>query len=141
MGSVGGAFGGGLDVQGIVQQILFVEAAPIRRLESEKGSIESRISAYNSLTSKLSSLQSTIESLNSSENFGARLAKSSDEDSLTANATSDAAVGTYQIQVSRLALFDNFASDSSFVASDAAIGTGSFDLTVGTTTRHHQVDK
>ncbi len=140
MGSVGGAFGGGLDVQGIVQQILFVEAAPIRRLESEKGSIESRISAYNSLTSKLSSLQSTIESLNSSENFGARLAKSSDEDSLTANATSDAAVGTYQIQVSRLALFDNFASDSSFVASDAAIGTGSFDLTVGTTTTNITID-
>ena len=140
MGSIGGAFGGGLDVQGIVQQILFVESAPIRRLESEKGSIESRISAYNSLTSKLSSLQSTIESLNSSENFGARLAKSSDEDSLTANATSDAAVGTYQIQVSRLALFDNFASDSSFVASDAAIGTGSFDLTVGTTTTNITID-
>ena len=140
MGSFGGAIGGGLDVQGIVQQILFVESAPIRRLETEKGSIESRISAYNSLTSKLTSLQSTIESLNSAESFGARLAKSSDEDSLTATATSDAAVGTYQIQVSRLALFDNFASDSSFVTSDAAIGTGSFDLTVGTTTNTITID-
>ena len=59
MGSFGGAIGGGLDVQGLVQQILFVEAAPIRRLETEKGGIESRISAYNSLTSKLTSLQST----------------------------------------------------------------------------------
>ena len=140
MGSVGGALGGGLDVQGLVQQILFVESAPIRRLETEKSGIESRISAYNSLTSKLTSLQSTIESLNSAENFGARLAKSSDEDSLTATATSDAAVGTYQIQVSRLALFDNFASDSSFTTSDEAIGTGSFDLTVGTTTTTITID-
>ena len=140
MGSVGGALGGGLDVQGLVQQILFVESAPIRRLETEKSGIENRISAYNSLTSKLTSLQSTIESLNSAENFGARLAKSSDEDSLTATATSDAAVGTYQIQVSRLALFDNFASDSSFITSDAAIGTGSFDLTVGTTTTTVTID-
>ncbi len=140
MGSFGGAIGGGLDVQGLVQQILFVEAAPIRRLETEKGGIESRISAYNSLTSKLTSLQSTLESLNTAESFGARLAKSSDEDSLTASATSDAAVGTYQINVSRLALFDNYASDSSFATSDAAIGTGSFDLTVGTTTSTITID-
>ena len=70
-------------------------------METEKSSIENRISAYNSLTSKLTALQSTIESLNSTESFGARLAKSSDEDSLTATATSDAAVGTYHLRDSR----------------------------------------
>ena len=45
-----------------------------------------------------------------------------------------------RFNVSRLALFDNYASDSSFATSDAAIGTGSFDLTVGTTTSTITID-
>lgn len=127
--------GGGLDVRGIVNQLMMVEAAPIRRMETQKDNFQKKIDAYNTLNSRLSTLLSKIESLNSADKFAARKTSSSDEKILTATADSTASAGTYQITVSRLARFDNFASDATFATSDDTIGTGSFDITIdGTTT-------
>jgi flagellar hook-associated protein 2 len=123
--------GGGMDVQAIVQQLMYLEREPVRRLEERKNDFQHKIDAYNKLESNLSSLLSNLDALNDPESFSARAATSSNDSVLTANATSSSAPGTYQIQVSRLALFDNHASDSTFSSSSAAIGTGSFDLRVG----------
>lgn len=123
--------GGGLDVQGIVSQIMFVERQPVRNIERKIDSTQQKINAYNDLNSKLSSLLSKLETLNSPDQFSARKASSSNSDLLTASASSTASPGNYQLQVARLALFDNFASQTSFASSDQTIGTGSFDLTVG----------
>src|SRR5690606_2298001 len=68
------------------------------------------------------------------DQFSARKASSSMTELLTASASSTASPGNYQLQVARLALFDNFASQSSFASSDQTIGTGSFELTVGSET-------
>jgi flagellar hook-associated protein 2 len=132
--------GGGLDVQGIVEQILFVESEPIRQIESKISQFQTKVDAYNSLNSKVSALLSQLESLNNPESFAARSVTSSNTDILSASASSEAAPGNYQVQVNRLALFDSFASDTSFSSSNAAIGTGSFDLTVGSSTATITID-
>ena len=132
--------GGGLDVQGIVQQILFAERQPVRNLEAEKQRLETKIKAYNDLNSQLSSLLSKLDALKTDANFSVKLTSSSDESVLTATATSEAAPGSYQIQVNRLALFDNFASDATFATANEVIGTGSFDLTVGTSSTTITID-
>lgn len=142
-GSIGfntSALGGGLDVQGIVQQLLFVEAAPIRRLQSEQSSIQKKVDAFNSLKTKLQALGDTLTALNTADNFSARAATSSNQSILTASADSTATTGSHQIVVNRLALFDNFVSNSTFTTSSDAIGTGSFDLTVGSTTKTITID-
>ncbi|HLV01696.1 MAG TPA: flagellar filament capping protein FliD [Acidobacteriota bacterium] len=126
--------GGGLDVQGIVSQIMFVEREPVRNIERKIDSTQQKINAYNDLNSKLSSLLSKLEALNGPDQFSARKASSSMTELLTASASSTASPGNYQLQVARLALFDNFASQSSFASSDQTIGTGSFELTVGSET-------
>lgn len=137
--SIGG-LGGGLDVRAIVNQILFAERAPIRSLEDKISRNDQKIQAFNDLNSRLSSLLSKLETLNTSENFAARSAASSDEAVLTATADSSASAGVFQIEVNRLARFDNFASDATFSSSNSVIGTGSFDLTVGSASATITID-
>lgn len=123
----------GLDVQGIVDQIIAVDSQPIFDLQDQQAELQSEIDAFNTLSSNLSTLSSKLSVLNSPESFATRTAKSSNEEVLTATASSEAIPGAYQILVNRLALLDNFVSDTTFTASNASIGTGSFDLTVGST--------
>ncbi len=141
MGSFGiPGFDTGIDVQGLVEQVLYIERAPIRALESEKKAFQNKINAYNDLNSKLSALLSSLDALNSADSFSAKKTSSSDEEILTATAGGDASPGTYQIQVSRLALFDNYVSDSTFTDANGVIGMGSFDLTVGSETTSITID-
>ncbi len=135
-----GSISSGIDVASIVQQLMYVEEAPVRALQQQKSDTQNKINAYNSLSSKLQDLQGKIGDLNSAESFAARSASSSNENVLTAKATSAASAGTYQIKVNHLALLDNFASDETFDSATSAIGTGSFDLTVGTTTTTITID-
>ncbi len=132
--------GGGLDVRQIVDQLMYIEAVPIRRLEDRGSLFQQKIDAYEALQTRLSELAGKIGALNSPDNFAARLAKSSNEDILTADASSTAAEGTYNITVNRLALVDNFVTDATFTESDEVIGTGSFDLTVGSETTNITID-
>lgn len=141
MGSFGiSVLGGGLDVRGIVDQLLFLEAAPIRRLDDKQVRVEGKIDAYNDLSSKLSDLLGKIGALNDAEKLATKLATSSDETVLTASATSTALNGTYQINVTELARLDSYVSDATFTSSDETIGTGSFDITIGSTTTTVTID-
>ena len=51
-----GLLGGGLDVRGLVDQILFAESAPIRRVEEKQDKVNLKIQAYTDLVSKLTEL-------------------------------------------------------------------------------------
>ena len=135
-----GALGGGLDVQQIVQQLIFVEAEPIRRLEREGTQVQQKADAFRDFKNKLTELAGQLAALNSPEKFAARGVKSSNDDVLTATASSTAVPGTYNIVVNRLALVDNFASDATFATSGETLGTGSFDLQVGTETTTITID-
>lgn len=133
-------FSGGLDVQGLVSQILFAEQAPIRQIDSKISNYQAKVKGYNDLNSRLSSLLAEMDTLSREESFAARKTTSSSESVITASADSSAFEGTYQITVQRLALWDNFVSDASFTETSGAIGTGSFDLTVGDETTTITID-
>ena len=70
-------FDTGIDVQGLVEQILYIEREPIRTLEGEKKTFQNKINAYNDLNSKLSALLSSLDTLNSSDSFSAKKTTSS----------------------------------------------------------------
>lgn len=133
-------FSGALDVQGIVSQLLYVEQAPIRSLNSKISVYEQKIEAFNQLNSRLSELLASLQNLNDEDAFGAKTTTSSNDSVVKASADSSAAEGTYQIAVNRLALYDNHVSDSTFATADSTLGTGSFDLTVGSTTTTITID-
>ncbi len=134
MGSVN-SLSGGLDVQGIVDNLIYAEREPIRRLERQSRAYQDRISAYREFNSKLLAMQTGIEGilfhgagfpLNYPSGLGSRLghsvfslrkAVSSDESVLQATAAKGTLTGSFAIAVSQLAqaaahASGNFASDT-----------------------------
>jgi flagellar hook-associated protein 2 len=139
MGSISGSLGT-LDVQTIVSQLMWAERAPVRSLQSRISSYQTKIEAYSKLSSHLSDLLSTARNLANDDAFAAKAASSSNETVLRASASAGATEGTYLIGVKRLALHDNFVSDTRFSTANEAIGTGTFTLTVGSSSTVVTID-
>jgi flagellar hook-associated protein 2 len=90
MAITAGGVGSGLDVNGIVSQLMALERLPVVKLENQGREYESQLSAYGRLRSSLTSFQSAMEGLGSLDKFKIFSASSSDDGVLTATADSNA---------------------------------------------------
>lgn len=104
--------GSGLDVNSIVQQLMAIERQPLNRLEADKQSYETQLSAYGQVKSGLSTFQSAFADLKTLDAFEVYKATSADETAFTATANSSAAVSFNSIQVNRLAQANKMGSVS-----------------------------
>jgi flagellar hook-associated protein 2 len=121
---------GGLDVTGIVDNLIYVQREPIRRLEEQTKAYQDKLSAYQAFNTKLLAFKTAVESLLykgetaplslpsgfeerlSHSIFALRTAKSSDEAVLTASASKGTTTGNFTVTVSRLAKSDTYASNN-----------------------------
>ena len=106
MSSAGISFGGlasGLDTQAIIKALVAVEERPIFVLERTKKSLGQQKSLFGDLKGLLEKLSEAAKKLKTTSNFLQMKASSSDEDVLTATASSTATPGTYGVTVERLA--------------------------------------
>lgn len=126
--------GSGIDLEGLVGQILEAERAPTeQRLELKQAETEASISAYGSLKSTLSAFQATLADLSDAENVETRSAASSDEEIFTATANNDAQPTTNSIQVLSLASAHKLAS-ADFSSPNEAAGGGTLTIALGAKT-------
>lgn len=131
----------GLDVNGIVQQLVAAERAPAAaRIAREKSAVATQVSAIGTLKGALSSFKSTLDPLKTVEAFGIRSAKSSDEEIFTASAKSGAATGSYAIEVNALATAHQIASNVFAGGSATAVGTGTLGISLGSTSFNVVID-
>jgi flagellar hook-associated protein 2 len=127
----------GLDVNGLVSQIIDLEQRPITLLSLRQNDYELKINAVLSLSAKLSSYKTAIEKLNTSETFNTKSASvtktSGGSELLTATASSSAANGGHTIKVSQLAAANKKASNGFVDKTSTAIAssTGNFKFKVG----------
>ena len=127
----------GLDVYGLVDQILEIDRRPITVLESRQSDYELEIAAVLNLSTKLSSYKTSLETLNDSEKYNTKsaavTATSSGSELLTVSASSTAAEGSYSINVNQLAAASKKASQGWVDENSTAIAssTGSFKFKVG----------
>lgn len=122
--------GSGLDVNSIVSQLMELEREPLRRLDTKEEEANARISAYGSLTSKLSSFQEAMDKLSSESAFKVFSSESNNEDLFTATVNSDAAAGSYSVNVLALAEKDKVATKA-YTDFTTVIGEGTLSLSVG----------
>ena len=130
--------GSGLDVTGIVSQLMAIERQPLLRLDQKEAKVQAEISGYGSLKGVLSTLQNAMEKLGNPETYQATKAASSDAEVLAVSSTTDATASSYIITVNRLAQAHKlgsteFASTTTFggTAGDAltlTVGANSFTL-------------
>jgi flagellar hook-associated protein 2 len=116
-GGASGSITGQLDVQWIVEQLIYAKQQPIRDLEVYETWYEAKREAFQELNTKVSAVESALYDLKSS-GFSAKTATLSSEDYLTASASTTAASDvSYSIVVKQLAQAESYTSDN--VVADA----------------------
>ena len=132
--------GSGLDINGIVTQLMELERRPIELLDEKESTIDAKVSAFGQLKSKLAEFQTAMKNLGSEDKFKIYAATSTDEDVLAITASSQAAKGRYSIDVNRIAENHKLASgafadfDSTTISAGSPmsikVGEASFDIDV-----------
>ncbi len=132
--------GSGLDISSLVGQLVAAEGNnKTVLLSGQKSNAQAQISAFGGIKSALSSLQSTLDSLKTDDGFFARKATSEDTDFFTVSAGENAALGSYDIEVVKLAEAHKLSSIG-FASEDSVVGTGTLTIAVGTTSFDITID-
>lgn len=121
--------GSGLDIQGLVSQIMQVERQPLTRLQQKRTQYENQISAFGQIKSALSELQSALEALQNPDTFSAAKASVASNADFTATAQPGAAAGIYELSVQQLARQQRVATSATTQFDPS--GGGTLDITVG----------
>ena len=123
--------GSGLDVNGIVNQLMAAERQPLAALTKREQAYNQKLSAFGQVRSALASFQTALQDLSSGSKFQALSATASDTTVLSASASGTATPGSYQIEVSQLAQQQKLAS-SGYATTDAVVGSGTLTIQFGT---------
>lgn len=130
MAITAGGIGSGIDVNGLVQQLVAAEGQPAtQRLNLKEANIQANLSAFGSLTSALSRFQDSVKALQSQDNFLKQTATTSNADLFSATADKTAVAGSYSVEVVRLAQAAKVRTES--FQADENIGTGNLNISLG----------
>jgi flagellar hook-associated protein 2 len=123
--------GSGLDIAGIVQQLVAAEAQPVEaRIGKQEARAQVKLSAYGSLKAALSEFQGALDAMRDVDQLLTRKAVSADEAVFLAVAGTSAVPASYSVEVVQKAQAQKLSS-ASFADSDTVVGTGSLSITVG----------
>lgn len=128
---ISNGIGSGLDISGIVQQLVAAEGQPvITRLGQQEAKVQAKLSGFGSLKSALADLRDKLDAMKDLDKFLVRKASSGNEDSFTVSADTNAVPSNYAIEVVQLAQAQKLTSGA-FADSDAVVGTGTLTLQIG----------
>lgn len=125
--SVGGLVSG-LDTNTIITKVMDLARQPETELSDEKTAAQAKLAAWQDLNTRVLAVKMKAAAIADASDFGLLSATSSNEDVLTATASSSATPGTYYVKVTSRA-------QSHQVASQAGAYTSLYDV-VGTGTVH-----
>jgi len=122
----------GLDVEGLITRLVAIRSQSVTALQTRQQQINQASSTVSAFTSKLSALSRAARALDTSSEFNATTATSSDATYVAATSSGGVVPGTYSVAVSRLASEQRTRSNT-FASSSTAIGlAGTIDFTIGT---------
>ncbi len=123
--------GSGLDVKGIVEQLVAAERGPVaNRLNLQEARTNGELSALGQFKSALSGFRDSLESLSDISKFQQRTTSVSDETLIAASADSSAVPGNYAVEVTSLASRSKLAS-AGFGNAETTVGNGTLNISVG----------
>ncbi|MBK1647609.1 flagellar filament capping protein FliD [Rhabdochromatium marinum] len=124
--------GSGLDLQGLVSQLVAAERAPIEnRLNRQESTLQAKISAYGSLRGSLSTIESPLKRL--SEFEPKMSVTNSNKEALSVTAADDAPAGNFSITVNQLATAQSLATNAADAGALFSGGAATEVVTLGDT--------
>lgn len=131
MAITAGGIGSGLDIEGLVRQLVAAEGQPTtQRLARREATLQSDLSAFGSLKSALNGFLNSVKALQNPSDFLRQRTVSSNTELFTASAGTNAVSGSYSIEVEQLAQAAKVRS-TDFASVDAVVGSGSLELSIG----------
>jgi flagellar hook-associated protein 2 len=121
--------GSGLDVNGIITQLMAIERQPLAALEKEETKLNAKLSDIGKLQSLVSAMRDKAANLSSASLWSQTTGSSADAASVAVTTAAGAAVGSYAIEVQQLASAQTVSSRV-FAASDTAGSFGPGTLTI-----------
>lgn len=121
--------GSGVDVQSIVSQLVALERSPIKQLQTQASTLQTKLSLYGTIKSQMSSLADAASRLASSTTWKAATATSTNTAAVGVSASTGALSGNYSVQVQQLARAQSVASTA--FAEGASVGTGTLTIEIG----------
>ncbi|PKM02064.1 MAG: flagellar hook protein [Gammaproteobacteria bacterium HGW-Gammaproteobacteria-6] len=122
--------GSGLDINGLVTQLIAVERAPAQQqIDSQRTRVSTKISALGQLNASLDGIKTAFTALRDGSVFQQRSASSSDSAVLKVTAAPSANVGKFSVEVLSLSATQKLSSGP-IASTDTAVGTGTLSLTV-----------
>ncbi|MDE1238361.1 flagellar filament capping protein FliD [Vibrio aestuarianus] len=123
----------GMDINSLVSKIVNAERVPKQqRIDNELGQIDASISAYGRLKESLDTMKNLMTNFRQEKAFALRKVDTTDENIVSAIATTDAIAGKYAIDVLQLAQSHKVASD--VLDKDAKFGPGKLQISLGNKT-------
>lgn len=123
-----GGVGSGLDINGLVNQLVSAERTPVaNRLQVKETRNNALLSALGSVRSAVTTFKDSLDKLSTSSSLSARTASSSDTSRLTVTAGSTAVPGSAEVRVLQLAQTSKIAL-SPQTDPAAALGGGTFTI-------------
>lgn len=121
----------GIDIQGLVESLMAIEARPVRLLERQMAGLDAERAAFMTLSAKLLSLKLAVTPLRSGVTFRPYEARSSNESVLTATASSSASAGSFSFRVRQMVQTHQLISSGFNDPSRSTVGTGTITVEVG----------
>lgn len=125
--------GSGLDINGMVSQLMAVERQPLTALAKKEASFQSRLSAFGQIKSSLAALQTAAKALNDAAKFSATKTTVGADAGFTASSAAGATAGNYSVLVGSLAAAQRVASNATtqFVPADGSVTPQTLDIRFG----------
>ena len=120
----------GLDVEGLITKLVAIRSRSLTALQTRQQQLSQASSTVSTFSSKLSSLATAARALDTSAEFNATVARSSDATYVAATSSGGIVPGSYTVSVSRLASGQRTRSNT-VASSSTALGlSGSVDFTM-----------
>ncbi|WKE66541.1 flagellar filament capping protein FliD [Gallaecimonas kandeliae] len=126
------------DVRSLASQYVAADRAPMDQyFSTQQTYYQSRLKAFNAISSQISSFQDVLAKLKTSDSFEAFGVTASDDSHVSVTASTSATPGQYQFHVQQLAAADQYALD---FASDTDPAPTSGILTLGVGSNSFSID-
>ncbi len=131
VGIVSTGIGSGLDVSGLVTQLVAAEAQPAQlRFARKEAGVLAQISGYSALKSALSAFRTEAEKLQDADKLLGRTVKFEENDFFTVSVSDSASPAEFDLDVIALASAQKLAS-SAFVSTTSVVGDGQLTISSG----------
>lgn len=119
----------GIDIKGIVSQLVALERAPLTQLQTQANGFQSKLSVFGTITSMVNTLGDAGAKLAAANTFSQVKATSSQPESVTVSVAEGTAPTALSLGVVSLAKAQSTASAA--VPVDSGMGAGSLTITLG----------